>query len=77
MPALSNIIRLVLIALLVVTPWFFGGVLATTQWGLMLVVAVLLALDVASLVRAVRRFHQWQHDFLCQPAAAGSSQHPR
>ena len=48
MPALSNIIRLVLIALLVVTPWFFGGVLATTQWGLMLAVAVLLALDVAS-----------------------------
>ena len=45
MHGLANIIRLTLLALLLLTPWLFGGVWARVQWVLMLIIAVLLAVD--------------------------------
>jgi tetratricopeptide (TPR) repeat protein len=41
----ANIIRLTLLAVLLITPWVFGGVWARVQWILMLVLALLLAAD--------------------------------
>jgi hypothetical protein len=41
-------IRIALLGLLVVTPWFFGGVWARVQWVVMLALAILLALDLIS-----------------------------
>jgi hypothetical protein len=48
MHRLANIIRLTLLALLLVTPWLFGGVWARVQWILMLVGAMLLAADLVT-----------------------------
>ena len=42
---MANIIRLTLLALLLLTPWLFGGVWARVQWVLMLITAMLLAID--------------------------------
>jgi O-antigen ligase/tetratricopeptide (TPR) repeat protein len=41
----ANIIRVTLLAVLLITPWWFGGVWARVQWVLMLVLAGLLAAD--------------------------------
>ena len=48
MHLLTNAIRFSLLTLLVVTPWFFGGVWARVQWVLMLCVAMLLAIDLVA-----------------------------
>ncbi len=48
MHRLAHIIRLTLLALLLLTPWFFGGVWARVQWVLMLVAAILLAVDLVT-----------------------------
>ena len=45
MNLLIHIIRVSLLAILVATPWWFGGVWARVQWVLMLLVGVLLAMD--------------------------------
>jgi tetratricopeptide (TPR) repeat protein len=45
MRLLADIVRLTLLAVLLITPWLFGGVWARVQWILMLVLAVLLAVD--------------------------------
>ena len=48
MKLLSVIIRVTLIAMVVLTPWMFGGVWARTQWALLLITSVLLAADLLS-----------------------------
>ena len=48
MNALANTIRVTLLIVLLITPWLFGGVWASVQWVLMLVLAVLLALELVS-----------------------------
>jgi tetratricopeptide (TPR) repeat protein len=45
MKSVSVIIRVTLIAMIVITPWFFGGVWAITQWILLSLATVLLAAD--------------------------------
>lgn len=45
---LPKLIRVVLLALLVITPWFFGGVWARVQWVVMLIAAILLAIDLVT-----------------------------
>ena len=47
MKLLSVIIRVSLIIAVVLTPWFFGGVWAITQWALLLIASILLAADLA------------------------------
>ena len=48
MQILTQTVRWSIVLLLVVTPWFFGGVWASVQWVLMFVGAVLLALDLVT-----------------------------
>ncbi len=52
-----NTIRVMLLAILVATPWFFGGVWARIQWVLMLLAGVLLALDLVDRFGDQRRPH--------------------
>ena len=45
MNVLANLIRTSLLLVLFVTPWFFGGVWASVQWVLLLILAILLSLE--------------------------------
>lgn len=45
---LAQLVRIVLIGLLVIAPWFFGAVWAQVQWVIMLVVGLLMALELVS-----------------------------
>ena len=52
---MSVLIRNLLLVLLFAAPWFFGGVWASVQWGMLLLVAILLATDLASRFSADER----------------------
>ncbi|MCP4191014.1 MAG: O-antigen ligase family protein [Planctomycetaceae bacterium] len=57
MNILANLIRTSLLLVLFVTPWLFGGVWASVQWVLLLILAILLAADLMSRFRHEKRLN--------------------